>query len=65
MKRLEPRPGVTVGLLPSGYREGSAEQHCGNCIFGLPRSHGPRLQLCRMWWAPVRADMTCDRWDAR
>lgn len=62
-------PGVTVGVLPEGYRKGqiSVFQYCGNCRYGLPqrspldRGH----QVCRLWWAPVRSGMTCDKWEGR
>lgn len=54
------RPGVTVGVVPTNYRRGSAEQRCGNCAYGPLGGY-----VCTMWHAPVRPGMLCNRWEHR
>jgi hypothetical protein len=47
-----------------GYREGTEEQHCGNCgaSRGIARSRNTGLTFCTMYTKVVEKRKTCPKW---
>lgn len=45
------------------YRQGTAEEHCGNCVMFHPDGLG--TGRCDLVMGLISAHMVCNRWEAR
>ena len=46
------------------YRQGSVEQHCGNCVMFHPPESPVTTGHCDLVIGPIAPHMVCDRWEA-